>query len=110
MQKKPPINIYGGIGGYEARTMALDVLYPLPPLLPVCPTLSSELLSQLPGYEAMSWEAYTESSVVEPTIVASNTRYECQNSWLPSFCYNMNNNYPALNCPENANFFQRVGL
>ena len=97
MQKKTTINIYGGIGGYEARTMALDVLYPLPRLLPVCPTLSSELLSQLPGYEAMSWEAYTESSLVEHTILASNARYECQNCLVAFILLQHEQQLP---CPE----------
>ena len=79
MQRPVVRNIYGGIGGYEAWTMALDVLTPLPALLPVCPTLSSEFLSNLPGYEAMLWEAWTESAVVDATT--SHTRYEHDMIW-----------------------------
>lgn len=99
VQKRPVINIYGGIGGYEARAMALDYTSPLPPLRPTPPSLSLELLSHLPGYKAMLPEASTVPTVPTlPTVPTVPTVLEAETESAARYAQLSLLNKPA--CPQ----------
>lgn len=77
--RRPARQLFGGLGAYEARTMALDPLTPFAksaqPAIPMA--TSEELLSELPGYDATLLPAQAQQETASSGASQAHTRYSC---------------------------------